>query len=247
MSTQSPIKRITWPQIRSRKGRPPIVSLTSYHAHTAAIADPYADFISVGDSSGTVMHAMESTLGVPLLRMIMHAKPVVTRPKRALIPVAIPFGTYVESPELALPNAARIMKETGYAAVKPEVGQRMSQTIKLLVERGLPVMAHMGLTPQSSPTMGGFSRQGQVEDNWPGHELDAQSVSVARAFPFVIEGMVEPRGSKITRQLPIPTIGIVASVDCAGGILVLEDMLCLNPGVAPKFVKLYGDLVTQLH
>jgi 3-methyl-2-oxobutanoate hydroxymethyltransferase len=138
------------------------------------------------------------------------------------------------------------MKETGCGAVKLEGGQRMAQTIKFLVERGIPVMAHIGLTPQSSHTMGGFKTQGRVEDSWSGHEQDAQAVSDAGAFAIVLEGMVEPLAAKITRQIPIPTIGIGASVDCDGQILVLEDMLGLNPGVAPKFVKLYGDLGAQI-
>jgi len=191
MSTQTPIKRITCPQISSRKGGTPIVSLTSYHAHTAAIVDRYADFILVGDSLGMVMHGMESTLGVPLDLMIMHGKAVVT--------------------EVAFRNAARIMKETGCGAVKLEGGQRMAQTIKFLVERGIPVMAHIGLTPQSSHTMGGFKTQGRVEDSWSGHEQDAQAVSDAGAFAIVLEGMVEPLAAKITRQIPIPTIGIGVS------------------------------------
>jgi 3-methyl-2-oxobutanoate hydroxymethyltransferase len=246
MSTQTPIKRITCPQISSRKGGTPIVSLTSYHAHTAAIVDRYADFILVGDSLGMVMHGMDSTLGVPLDLMIMHGKAVVTGTKRALIVIDMPFGTYEESPEVAFRNAARIMKETGCGAVKLEGGQRMAQTIKFLVERGIPVMAHIGLTPQSSHTMGGFKTQGRVEDSWSGHEQDAQVVSDAGAFAIVLEGMVEPLAAKITRQIPIPTIGIGASVDCDGQILVLEDMLGLNPGVAPKFVKLYGDLGAQI-
>jgi len=246
MSTQTPINRITCPQISSRKGGTPIVSLTSYHAHTAAIVDRYADFILVGDSLGMIMHGMESTVGVPLDLMIMHGKAVVTGTKRALIVVDMPFGTYEESPEVAFRNAARIMKETGCGAVKLEGGQRMAQTIKFLVERGIPVMAHIGLTPQSSHTMGGFKTQGRVEDSWSGHEQDAQAVSDAGAFAIVLEGMVEPLAAKITRQIPIPTIGIGASVDCDGQILVLEDMLGLNPGVAPKFVKLYGDLGAQI-
>ena len=149
MSKQAPIRRTTVPQIRARKGDRPIVSLTSYHAHTASIVDKYADFILVGDSLGMVMHGMESTVGVPLDLMIMHGKAVVNGTKKALIVVDMPFGTYEESPAIAFRNAAKIMKETLCGAVKLEGGARMAETIRFLTERGIPVMAHIGLTPQS--------------------------------------------------------------------------------------------------
>lgn len=242
MSSQSEtIRRITVPQIAKRKGEDPIVSLTSYHAHTAAIVDKYADFILVGDSLGMVMHGMENTTGVPLDLMIMHGKAVVRGTKRALIVVDMPFGTYEESPNVAFRNAARIMKETGCGAVKLEGGTRMAETIRFLTERGVPVMAHTGLTPQSSHVLGGFKTQGRDEDTWPAHEADAKAVSEAGAFAVVLEGMVEPLAAKITKQIDIPTIGIGASPDCDGQILVLEDMLGLNPWT-PKFVKVYGQL-----
>ena len=242
MSTQTEnIRRVTVPQIRSRKGGEPIVSLTSYHAHTAAIVDKYADFILVGDSLGMVMHGMESTVGVPLDLMIMHGKAVVRGTKRALIVVDMPFGTYEESPNMAFRNAAKIMKETGCGAVKLEGGARMAETIHFLVERGIPVMAHTGLTPQSSHVMGGFKTQGRDESTWAAHLDDARAVADAGAFAVVLEGMVEPLAARITREVAIPTIGIGASVDCDGQILVLEDMLGLNPWT-PKFVKVYGQL-----
>ena len=164
MSTQAPIRRITAPQITARKGGEPIVSLTSYHAHTAAIVDRYADFILVGDSLGMVMHGMESTVPVPLDLMIMHGRAVVRGTKQALIVVDMPFGTYEESPQIAFRNAARIMKETNCGAVKLEGGARMAETIHFLVERGIPVMGHIGLTPQSMNTLGGFKTQGRDED-----------------------------------------------------------------------------------
>lgn len=241
MSTQTPIRRTTVPQIRARKGRDPIVSLTSYHAHTAAIVDKYADFILVGDSLGMVMHGMESTIGVPLDLMIMHGKAVVRGTSRALIVVDMPFGTYEESPNMAFRNAARIMKETACGAVKLEGGARMAETIHFLVERGIPVMAHIGLTPQSSHVMGGFKTQGREEETWNAHIADAVAVAEAGAFALVVEGVVEPLADKITAAVDIPTIGIGASANCDGQILVLEDMLGLNPWV-PKFVKKYGDL-----
>ncbi|CUH63659.1 3-methyl-2-oxobutanoate hydroxymethyltransferase [Thalassovita gelatinovora] len=241
MSAQNQIRRITVPQIVARKGGDPIVSLTSYHAHTAAIVDKYADFILVGDSLGMVMHGMESTLGVSLDLMIMHGKAVVRGTQKALIVVDMPFGTYEESPAMAFRNAARIMKETGCGAVKLEGGARMAETIRFLTERGIPVMAHIGLTPQSSHVIGGFKTQGRDQDSWPLHEVDAKAVTEAGAFAIVLEGMVEPLAAKITKQIGIPTIGIGASADCDGQILVLEDMLGLNEWT-PKFVKTYGNL-----
>lgn len=246
MSAQSDnIRRMTVPQLAARKGGEPIVSLTSYHAHTAAIVDKYADFILVGDSLGMVMHGMETTVGVPLDLMIMHGKAVVRGTRRALIVVDMPFGTYEESPNMAFRNAAKIMKETGCGAVKLEGGARMAETIHFLVERGIPVMAHTGLTPQSSHVMGGFKTQGRDEDSWKAHEEDARAVSQAGAFALVLEGMVEPLAAKITKQVDIPTIGIGASVECDGQILVLEDMLGLNEWT-PKFVKVYGQLGPQI-
>lgn len=241
MSAQSQIRRITAPQIAARKGGEPIVSLTSYHAHTAAIVDKHADFILVGDSLGMVMHGMDSTLGVSLDLMITHGRAVMRGTQRALVVVDMPFGTYEESPQIAFRNAARIMQETGCGAVKLEGGARMADTIRFLVDRGIPVMAHIGLTPQSTNTMGGFKTQGRDQDSWPLHEDDAQAVADAGAFAVVLEGMVEPLAARITKQIPVPTIGIGASADCDGQILVLEDMLGLNEWT-PKFVKVYGDL-----
>ncbi|WP_319826027.1 3-methyl-2-oxobutanoate hydroxymethyltransferase [Thalassovita sp.] len=241
MSVQTKIRRLTAPQITARKGGDPIVSLTSYHAHTAAIVDKYADFILVGDSLGMVMHGMDSTLGVSLDLMIMHGRAVMRGTQRALVVVDMPFGTYEESPQIAFRNAARIMQETNCGAVKLEGGARMADTIRFLVERGIPVMAHIGLTPQSTHTMGGFKTQGREEESWPLHEADAKAVAEAGAFAVVLEGMVEPLAARITKQIPIPTIGIGASADCDGQILVLEDMLGLNEWT-PKFVKVYGNL-----
>ncbi|RMH41076.1 MAG: 3-methyl-2-oxobutanoate hydroxymethyltransferase [Alphaproteobacteria bacterium] len=245
MSTEAPTRRTTAPAIRARKGKEPIVALTSYHAHTAAIVDRHADVILVGDSLGMVMHGMESTVGVPLDLMIMHGRAVMRGTRRALVVVDMPFGTYEESPQMAFRNAARIMKETGCGAVKLEGGARMAETIRFLVERGIPVMAHIGLTPQSVNTLGGFKTQGRDPDTWPIFEEDARAVAEAGAFSIVLEGMVEPLAARITKQVPIPTIGIGASVECDGQILVLEDMLGLNPR-PPKFVKVYGRLLEEI-
>ncbi|RYH01426.1 3-methyl-2-oxobutanoate hydroxymethyltransferase [Salipiger sp. IMCC34102] len=241
MSSQTQVRRTTAPQIAARKGGEPIVSLTSYHAHTAAIVDKYADFILVGDSLGMVMHGMDSTVGVPLDLMIMHGKAVVRGTKQALIVVDMPFGTYEESPSVAFRNAARIMKDTGCGAVKLEGGARMAETIRFLADRGIPVMAHVGLTPQSVNTMGGFKVQGRDEAAWQVHIDDARAVAEAGAFAVVVEGVVEDLADRITEAVEIPTIGIGASARCDGQILVLEDMLGLNPWT-PKFVKVYGQL-----
>ena len=192
MSKPTIIRRTTVPQIAARKGGEPIVSLTSYHAHTAAIVDKYADFILVGDSLGMVMHGMDSTLGVSIDMMLVHGRAVVRGTQKALIVVDMPFGTYEESPNVAFRNAARIMKETGCGAVKIEGGKRMAETVHFLVERGIPVMAHTGLTPQSSHVMGGFKTQGRDKDSWESHIEDAKAVSDAGAFAVVLEGMVEP-------------------------------------------------------
>ena len=241
MSAQPPTpqKRITAPEITARKGREPIVSLTSYHAHTAAIADPFVDFLLVGDSLGMVMHGYESTVPVPLELMVMHGRAVVRGAKRALVVVDMPFGSYEESPSVAFRNAAQIMKETGCGAVKLEGGRRMAETIRFLVERGIPVMAHIGLTPQSINVLGGFKTQGRVKDEWAAIEEDARLVAEAGAFAIVLEAMAEELARKITDAIPIPTIGIGASAGCDGQILVMEDMLGLSPRV-PKFVKEFG-------
>ncbi|GAD56834.1 LOW QUALITY PROTEIN: 3-methyl-2-oxobutanoate hydroxymethyltransferase [Limimaricola cinnabarinus LL-001] len=242
MSSQTEtIRRVTVPQIARRKGGEPIVSLTSYHAHTAAIVDRYADFILVGDSLGMVMHGMESTVGVSLELMIMHGRAVVRGTKKALVVVDMPFGSYEESPAMAFRNAAKVMKETQCGAVKLEGGARMAETIRFLVERGIPVMAHIGLTPQSSHVMGGFKTQGRDEETWEAHVEDAKAVTEAGAFAVVLEGMVEAAGGQDHQAIEIPTIGIGASAECDGQILVLEDMLGLNPWT-PKFVKVYGQL-----
>ena len=229
------------PEITAMKGAQPIVSLTAYHAHTAAIADKYCDFLLVGDSLGMVMHGFETTVPVPLDLMIMHARAVVRGAKRALVVVDMPFGTYEESPSMAFRNAARVMKETDCGAVKLEGGRRMAETIRFLVDRGIPVMAHIGLNPQSINVLGGFKAQGREAAQWALIEEDARLVTEAGAFAVVLEAVAEPLAAKITGQISIPTIGIGASAACDGQILVMEDMLGLSPRV-PKFVKEFGSI-----
>jgi len=241
MSVQSEIRRLTAPDIRARKGGEPIVCLTSYHAHTARIADQYCDVILVGDSLGMVMHGLETTVPVTLDMMILQGHAVMRGSKRALVVVDMPFGSYEASKEQAFMNAARVLKETTCGAIKLEGGRRMAETIAFMVERGIPVMAHVGLTPQSINTIGSFRAQGREEADWAAIEADALAVSQAGAFSVVIEAVAEPLARKLTQAVPIPTIGIGASVACDGQVLVMEDMLGLSPRV-PKFVKRFGDL-----
>jgi 3-methyl-2-oxobutanoate hydroxymethyltransferase len=241
MSAVTETKRITVPEIRARKGAAPIVCLTCYHAHTARLLDAHVDLMLVGDSLGTVMHGMENTLGVTLDLMITHAKAVMRTAKRALVVVDMPFGSYEESPAIAFRNAVRVIQETGASALKLEGGARMAETITYLASRGIPVMGHIGLTPQMFHVMGGFKTQGRTEAEWPAIEADAKAVAAAGAFAVVLEGMAEPLAARITRAIPIPTIGIGASPDCDGQILVMEDMLGLNPS-PPRFVREYAHL-----
>jgi 3-methyl-2-oxobutanoate hydroxymethyltransferase len=245
MAASNKFQRITVPEIKARKGNEPIVCLTCYHAHTARLLDNYVDIMLVGDTLGMVIHGMETTLGVTLDLMILHAKAVMRSAKRALVVVDMPFGSYEESPEVAFRNAARVMQETGCSAVKLEGGTRMSQTIRHLTQRGIPVIGHVGMTPQMVQVFGGFKTQGRTMEEWPAIEADAKAVSEAGAFAVVLEAMAEPLASRITQQVPIPTIGIGASPDCDGQILVLEDMLGLNPD-PPGFVREYAHLASEI-
>jgi 3-methyl-2-oxobutanoate hydroxymethyltransferase len=241
MSAVVEIKRVTVPEIRARKGGKPVVCLTCYHAHTARLLDEHVDLMLVGDSLGMVMHGMETTLGVTLDMMILHAKAVMRGSRRALVVVDMPFGSYEESPQIAFRNAARVLQETGCGAIKLEGGARMAETIHYLSQRGVPAMAHIGLTPQMIQVLGGFKTQGRTEAEWPAIEADARAVAEAGAFAMVLEGMAEPLAAKIAREVSIPTIGIGASAECDGQILVLEDMLGLNPK-PPKFVRQYASM-----
>jgi len=245
MSAVVNVKRVTVPEIRAHKSAKPIVCLTCYHAHTARLLDEHVDLMLVGDSLGMVMHGMENTLGVTLEMMIAHGKAVMRGSKHALVVVDMPFGTYEESPQIAFRNAARVIQETGCTAVKMEGGARIAETVRYLSERGIPVMGHIGLTPQMIQIMGGFKTQGRTEAEWPAIEADAQAIAKAGAFAVVLEGMAEPLAAKITRAIQIPTIGIGASAECDGQILVMEDMLGLNPS-PPKFVRQYASLGAEI-
>ncbi len=241
MSVAVQTKRVTVPEIRAHKNAKPIVCLTCYHAHTARLLDDHVDLMLVGDSLGMVMHGMENTLGVTLDMMILHGKAVMRGSKHALVVVDMPFGSYEESPQIAFRNAARVIQETGCIAVKMEGGTRIAEQIRYLSERGIPVMGHIGLTPQMTQVLGGFKTQGRTEAEWPAIEADAKAVSEAGAFAVVLEGMAEPLAAKITGEIAIPTVGIGASAECDGQILVMEDMLGLNPN-PPKFVRQYAQL-----
>jgi len=234
-------RRLAAPDIRARKGTTPIVMLTSYHAHTARILDQHCDAILVGDSLGMVMHGLETTVPVTLDMMILQGHAVMRGSKHALVVVDLPFGTYEVSKEQAFTTAARVLKETGCGAVKLEGGQRMAETIRFLAERGVPVMAHVGLTPQSVNALGGFRAQGRDPADWAPIAADARAVTEAGAFAVVLEAIAEPLAAQITREVAVPTIGIGASPACDGQVLVLEDMLGLSPWT-PKFVKRYTSL-----
>ena len=231
---------------RKAEGRK-IIALTAYHAHTANILDAHCDFILVGDSLGMVMHGMESTLPVTLEMMILQAQAVIRGTSRALVVVDMPFGSYEASREQAFMSAARILKETGAGAVKMEGGARFAETVAFLTQRGVPVMGHIGLTPQSFNTMGGFKVQGRGPDGERILLEDARAISEAGAFAIVMEGIVEPvaRAIATNPQVTAATIGIGASPFCDGQILVLEDMLGLSER-APKFVKQFGSLRSHI-
>ena len=241
MSSEFAFKRVTAPDIAKRKGGAPIVALTAYHAHTARIIDPYVDMLLVGDLLGMVMHGYETTVPVPLELMIMHAQAVVRGSTRALVVVDMPFGSYEESPTVAFRNAARVLKETGCGAIKIEGGAHMAETIRYLTDRGIPVMSHIGMTPQAVNMIGSFKPRGRFRSEWAAFEEDARAVGEAGAFAVVLEALAELLAARITKQVSIPTIGIGASAECDGQILVLEDMLGLSPRV-PKFVKEYAQI-----
>lgn len=245
MSTTSksdqPVRRITVPQIAGRKGGEPVVCLTAYTTPFAQLLDDHCDLLLIGDSMGMVIYGWDSTLPVTLHMVIQHGKAVMNGAKRACVIVDMPFGTYEESPEVAFRNCAQVMKETGVQGVKLEGGTEMAPTIRYLIERGIPVMAHIGLKPQSVNTLGGFKAQGRGRDEWKPILADAKAVQEAGAFSVVLEGVAEPLAREITEMLDIVTIGIGASVRCDGQILVTEDLLGLFPW-NPKFVKRYAEL-----
>lgn len=242
MSTEIRIKRQTTRDIRARKGGDPVVVLTAYTAPMAGLLDPHCDILLVGDSLGMVLYGMDSTLGVSVDMMINHGRAVMRGSSRSMVVVDMPFASYQESPEQAFRNAARIMAETGCAAVKLEGGREMADTIHFLTTRGVPVMAHIGLMPQAVNTAGGFRAHGRNDEEAAAIRIDARAVADAGAFAVVVEGTVEPVARALTAEIEIPTIGIGASAACDGQVLVTEDLLGLFNDFTPKFVKRYANL-----
>ncbi|MFD1952374.1 3-methyl-2-oxobutanoate hydroxymethyltransferase [Sphingomonas arantia] len=240
-ASATPLRRITVPAIRAAKGGTPLVMLTAYTARVAALLDPHCDMLLVGDSLAQVIYGLPSTVPVTLEMMCAHGAAVVRGAAHALVVIDMPFGSYEASKEVAFDSAARILKETGASAVKLEGGVAMAETIAFLSARGIPVMAHVGLTPQAVNALGGYGARGRSEAEAAKIVGDAQAVADAGAFAVVIEGVLEPIAVAITEAVSCPTIGIGASAQCDGQVLVGEDMLGLFDRT-PKFVKAYGTM-----
>ena len=247
--TPVPGKRTTVPSIRARKqsGRTeqPIVMLTAYTMRTAQLLDPHCDMLLVGDSLGQVIYGLPSTIPVTLELMCAHGAAVVRGSWHALVGVDMPFGSYEASPDTAFANAARILKETGCAAVKLEGGEAMAPTIDFLSHRGIPVIGHVGLTPQAVNVLGGYGVRGREGAEAEKIVADARAVAQAGAFCLVVEGVMEEIATKVARSVDVPVIGIGASAECDGQVLVTEDMLGLFERT-PRFVKRYDDLATRI-
>jgi len=235
------INRVSIPDLAGRKGGEPIVSLTAYTMPMARILDPHCDFLLVGDSLGMVVYGMDTTLGVTLDMMINHGLAVVRGSRQACVIVDMPFGSYQESPEQAYRNCARVMAETGCGGVKIEGGREMMTTVSFLVERGIPVMGHVGLKPQSVNLAGGYRAHGRDQDEAERIKEDARTISNAGAFSIVLEGLVEDLAADITREILPVTIGIGASAQCDGQILVIDDVIGMFTEFTPKFVKRFSE------
>jgi 3-methyl-2-oxobutanoate hydroxymethyltransferase len=239
--TPQPMKRLTVPRIRQRKGGEPIVMLTAYTVRMAQLLDPHCDMLLVGDSLGQVIYGLPHTVGVTMEMMALHGAAVVRGSYHAAVIVDMPFGSYEASQEQAFTNAARLLKETGAAAVKLEGGRALAPTIEFLTQRGIPVMGHVGLTPQAVNILGGYGVRGKSDEEAKAIVEDSIAVAQAGAFSLVIEGVLESIAIEVTNKVACPTIGIGASAQCDGQVLVTEDMLGMFERV-PKFVKRYGDM-----
>lgn len=240
-------RRVTVPEILRRKGGEKIVALTAYDYPFARLVDEAgADFILIGDSLGMVVQGQETTLPVTLDEVIYHCRMVARSRQRALLVGDLPFLTYQVSPSRAVRNAGRLIKEGGVDAVKLEGGLPMAETIRAISRVDIPVMGHVGLTPQSVHRMGGHKVQGRKHGDAAGERervlADALAVEEAGAFAVVLEGIPLDLAAEITEKLSIPTIGIGAGPHCDGQILVLHDVLGLGFGPRPKFAQAYGDL-----
>lgn len=245
MSATTAKSAVSPPDVLARKNGTPLVCLTAYTTPMARLADAHCDIVLVGDSVGMVLHGLPSTLGVTMEMMVLHGKAVRRGLDRALMVVDMPFGSYEQGPAQAFENAARLMAETGCSAVKLEGGVGMAETIRFLTTRGVPVMAHIGLTPQAVNTLGGYRVQGRGDDA-ERIRSDAKAVAEAGAFSVVLEKIPEELARRITGDVNIPTIGIGASPACDGQVLVVDDMLGLFGDFRPKFVKRYAELATAM-
>jgi len=242
---QETVRRLAAPDIAARKGGVPIVCLTAYTAPVAAALDDACDVLLVGDSLGMVVHGLPNTVGVTMEMMILHGQAVMRGSRKAMVVVDMPFGSYEGAPEEAYANAVRIMKETGAQAVKVESGPTVPQTIRYLVDRGVPVMGHVGLRPQAVLVDGGFKAKGRDEEGRQKILAEARATAEAGAFAVVVEGVAEALAREITETIAPPTIGIGASAGCDGQVLVSDDMLGLFDWT-PKFVRRYADLKGQI-
>jgi 3-methyl-2-oxobutanoate hydroxymethyltransferase len=238
-------KRLTVPAIRQRKGAEPLVMLTAYTVRTAQLLDAHCDMLLVGDSLGQVIYGLPSTVPVTLEMMAAHGAAVVRGSAHAVVVIDMPFGSYEASPEKAFESAAWLLKQTGAAAVKLEGGAAMASTVRFLSERGIPVMGHVGLTPQAVNVLGGYGARGRTDAEAEKIVGDAVAVAEAGAFAVVIEGVMEPIAIRITQEIACPTIGIGASAQCDGQVLVAEDMLGLFERTA-RFVKRYDDMAGRI-
>lgn len=244
-----PVRRLTVPRLRARKkdGKTaePIVALTAYTTRMAQLLDPHCDLLLVGDSLGQVIYGLDSTLMVTMDMMIAHGAAVVRGSHHAVVVIDLSFGTYEESPEQAFRTSAKVLAGTGAAAVKIEGGEALAPTVRFLVERGIPVVAHVGLTPQAVNVLGGYGARGRSEEEAVKILRDARAMDEAGAFAIVIEGVVEPLAKEITRSVSCPTIGIGASPECDGQVLVVDDMLGMFERTA-RFVRRFDSFAERI-
>lgn len=243
--TPAPMRRLTVPAIQRRKGGEPIVMLTAYTARMAQLLDAHCDMLLVGDSLGQVIYGLPSTLSVTLEMMIAHGAAVVRGSYHSVVVIDMPFGSYEASSQAAFESAARVMAQTGAAGVKLEGGVAMVETVAFLTRRGIPVVGHVGLTPQAVNALGGYGARGKSEAEQAKILADARAIAEAGAFALVVEGVVEPLAKQITAAVACPVIGIGASADCDGQVLVTEDMLGLFDRTA-RFVRKYDDMAGRI-
>lgn len=242
MSIHTRSKRLTVPQLVAMKGQQKIVSLTAYTSHMARLMDPFVDFVLIGDSTAMVGYGRTSTLDMSLEEIIGHTRAVVASTRLACVIADMPFGSYQESPQQAYRNCAEVLARTGCDALKLEGGQALAPTVEFLVQRGIPVMAHIGLMPQYVNVMGGFKAQGLNDATARAIEADARAHLEAGAFSLLLEGVAENLARRLSDSSPMPTIGIGASPACDGQVLVTEDLLGLGGPKVPRFVKQYADV-----